>query len=177
MQTQLSTTSQTPSSSISETEQERIARWFTQRCLRAYPILRPWNEDLLQSFRLTTWLATKKYDPKRGRFLSFVIPRLKSDLIKFRASLWRQEFNIGVEVVEIDTIVACPESPLLESIRSRFSILRNCGPELSVWQNIYINGMTFAEVARKQGISRQRVHQIYNRALARITEVEAAECT
>lgn len=174
MQTQLSTTSPTPSCSISETECERISQWFASKCLRAYPTLRPCHEDLLQSFRLATWLATKKFDPKRGRFLSFVIPRLKSELSKFRRDVWKQDQNLRNDFRPEEGCVYIDfEHDELSDLALHGEILRNQHPDFSVWYNHTISGFSLAEISRLMGLSRQRVHQIYKRALETIRDNDA----
>jgi RNA polymerase sigma factor (sigma-70 family) len=129
-------------------------------------------EDLFQEGQIGLWQAIMGYDPQRGyQFSSYACSAIRYQVWQavarsLKANGW-QRVETRVELlgeVILAWQTAQTHEALSEALESLPDNLRQIVEQRDGW-----NGrepQTFAQLSQRRGVSRQRVHQLYQKALA-----------
>jgi RNA polymerase sigma factor (sigma-70 family) len=155
--------------------QERLLRenkglvWYM--VLKQMPGLAEY-EDLYQEGQIGLWQAIMGYEPERGyQFSSYACTAIRNQVWQavdrsLKASGWqRMETRVELlsEVIEVWQSAQTHEA-LSEALEGLSDNLRQIVEQHAGWG--WEEPQTFAQLSQMRGVSRQRVHQLYQKALA-----------
>lgn len=129
-------------------------------------------EDLVQEGRVGLILATRKYDPARGKFSTYAIWWVRRAVLRVMARWPRADEPRDPNDPIWDQLTAPPAEAALEAAEVRSALeaaLRRLPPrEALVLRRRFLDGLTLDAVGRELGgITREAVRQVQVRALAR----------
>jgi RNA polymerase sigma factor (sigma-70 family) len=129
-------------------------------------------EDLYQEGQIGLWRAIMGYDPQRGyQFSTYACTAIRNQVWQavvrsLKASGW-QRLETRVELLGEVVLVwqtAQTHEALSAALESLPDHLRQIVEQHAGWE--WGEPQSFAQLGQRRGVSRQRVHQLYQKALA-----------
>lgn len=145
-------------------------------CLTIYGNMRA-AEDVLQSIYLTIWRRAGSWEPGRGSAIAWLAAIARNESIDWRRSQTLQRAGSLEDASDIPDASPCAETRLLRGEMSelRAKCLSSLEPRArEVISAAFLHGLTYAELAARDGEPLGTINSVICRGLARLKDQFAA---